>query len=78
MFIYITLTVDLLFDHLPLIILNFMQMAVQIPFMSNCSFYINFDFNWIVLSLTRGLVLVTFAYTVAYDSWPCPCAGLLP
>ena len=32
---YITPSIDLLFNHLPLIIITFTQMAVQIPFMSN-------------------------------------------
>ena len=35
------LTVDVPFDHLPLIVINFTQMAVQIYFMNNCLFYIN-------------------------------------
>ena len=40
---YITLPVDLLFDHLPLIVIPFTQIAMQIPFTNGCSFYINFN-----------------------------------
>ena len=40
---YITLSVDHLFDHLPLIVITFTQMAMQIPFMSNCLFHINLN-----------------------------------
>ena len=47
---YITLSIDLLFDCLPLMIITFTQMAVQMPFMSNCSFYINFSCWYLIRS----------------------------
>ena len=41
--LYIALSVDHPFDHLPLIVITFTQMAVQIPLMSDSLFYINFS-----------------------------------
>ena len=39
---YIAVSSDLLFDHLLLIFLTLTQMALQINFTSDCSFYIKF------------------------------------
>ena len=65
---YITLTVDLLFDLLPLTVRNFTEMAVQIPFMNSCSFHIN----------SVDLLLDHLPLTHGYVSWPCLSACLLP